>query len=97
MAKVVVAAALARWLANASGKGSGEVALEAAGASVRAVLEAVFVQHPGLRGYLLDDQGALRHHVAIFLDGTAVTDKQHLATPVGERSELYLLQALSGG
>ena len=97
MAKVVVAAALARWLASPSGKGSGEVALTAAGSTVRAVLDEVFVHHPALRGYLLDDQGALRHHVAIFVDGVAVTDKQHLATPVAAHSEIYLLQALSGG
>ncbi len=65
--------------------------------SLRHVLEHLFVHHPGLRSYLLDDQGGLRHHLAIFIDGTAVLDRQTLADPVPDGAEVHILQALSGG
>lgn len=69
----------------------------AEGESVRAVLESVFRGRPELRGYLLDDQGALRRHVAVFVDGRRVSDPQGLSDPVGPASEVCVVQALSGG
>lgn len=65
--------------------------------SVRAALEQIFVQQPQLRGYLLDDQGRLRQHVAIFVDGSQVRDRQRLSDAVSSDSEIYVVQALSGG
>ncbi|HEY1554350.1 MAG TPA: MoaD/ThiS family protein [Kofleriaceae bacterium] len=67
------------------------------GATVRAVLDAVFAHNPRLRGYVLDDQGALRHHMIVFVDGEQIADREHLTDPVGERAEVYVMQALSGG
>lgn len=70
---------------------------EAPGATVRAVLDAVFAANPRLRGYVLDDQGALRKHMSIFVDGKQVDDRAGLTDPVRPESELYVMQALSGG
>ncbi len=70
---------------------------EVAGGDVRAVLEAVFRQQPRLRGYILDDQSRLRSHVVVFVDGQAVKDKASLSDPVSAASEVYVMQALSGG
>jgi sulfur-carrier protein len=67
------------------------------GDSVRAVLDAVFAQNPRLRGYVLDDQGALRRHVAVFVDGVAVRDKARLDQKVSAQAEIRIMQALSGG
>lgn len=67
------------------------------GASVGAVLEAVFADHPALRHYIVDDQGALRKHVIVFVDNRSLEKATALAEPVNERSEIYVLQALSGG
>lgn len=67
------------------------------GDSVRAVLEAVFRGRPELRGYLLDDQGGLRRHVAVFVDGRRVRDPRGLSDPVGPDGEVCVVQALSGG
>jgi sulfur carrier protein ThiS len=97
MAKVVLASALARWLPDASDRPAGEVALEVAGTSLREVLDGVFDRHPALRGYVVDEQGSVRHHVAVFVDGDAIRDKRNLAQPLGERAEVYVMQALSGG
>ena len=70
---------------------------EAAGATVRAVLDAVFADNPRLRGYVLDDQGRLRHHVVVFVDGQQLRDRVTLADPVAAGGEVAVMQALSGG
>ena len=49
--------------------------VEAAGATVREVLDVVFRDNPALRGYVVDEQGALRKHMAIFVDGDQVQDR----------------------
>jgi hypothetical protein len=67
------------------------------GDSVRAVLDAVFAASPRLRGYVLDDQGALRRHMMVFVDGQQISDRERLSDPVRPTSEIYVMQALSGG
>jgi hypothetical protein len=67
------------------------------GASVRQALEAYFALQPEARGYVLDDQGALRQHMAIFVDGVALADRRTMADPVPEEGTVDVLQALSGG
>lgn len=65
--------------------------------TVRQALEAVFRDDPTLRGYVLDDQGRLRPHVQVFVDGARIADRERLTDPVAPTSELYVAQALSGG
>jgi sulfur-carrier protein len=67
------------------------------GATVREALDAVFRGNPRLRGYVLDDQGALRKHVVIFVDGQAIHDRAGLTDAVQPDSSVYVMQALSGG
>ena len=97
MPRVVLAPAIARWLSAAPAVGAGERAVTVDGATVREVLEAVFALHPQLRGYVLDERGALRHHVVAFVNGAAVADKRTLGEAVPADGEVYLFQALSGG
>ena len=52
---------------------------------------------PGLRHYLVDDHGALRRHVNIFVDGRVVRDPDELTDPVDEDATVHILQAISGG
>jgi sulfur-carrier protein len=70
---------------------------EADGATVREVLDAVFARHDLLRGYVLDDQAALRRHMGVIIDGAALRDRRNLSDPVKPTSRIYVLQALSGG
>jgi molybdopterin converting factor small subunit len=67
------------------------------GSTVGAALAAVFAEHPALRGYVLDDQGALRRHVAIYLNGEMVRDRFRLSDAVGQNDEIHVFQALTGG
>ena len=67
------------------------------GQTVAEALARVFDDNPELRGYVLDDQGALRPHVAVFVNGALIHDRTGLTDPVGTGDELHVMQALSGG
>ncbi|WP_375740364.1 MoaD/ThiS family protein [Pseudomonas boanensis] len=71
--------------------------LDVGGATVAAALAEAFAANPRLRSYLLDDQGRLRRHVAIFVDGRQVNDRRGLSDPLAAGSEVFVVQALSGG
>jgi hypothetical protein len=70
---------------------------EVEGATVREALDRVFEANPQLRGYVLDDQGRLRKHVSVFVDGEMVQDRDGLSDALGSGSEVFVMQALSGG
>jgi hypothetical protein len=67
------------------------------GDTVRQALDAVFRGNPRARAYVLDEQGAVRPHMVVFVDGRQVLDRQHLSDPVPRDGEIYVAQALSGG
>ncbi len=69
----------------------------APGETVRAVLDHVFAAHPRLRSYILDDQGRVRRHVAIYVNAARIEDRERLSDPVSEQDEVFVFQALSGG
>jgi hypothetical protein len=70
---------------------------EAPGRTVREVLEHVFDENPTARGYVLDDQAALRKHMAVFVDAEMIRDRTRLSDAVTETSTIYVIQSLSGG
>jgi len=72
-------------------------ATDVAGATLGEALAAVFAERPALRGYVLDDQGALRRHVAVFINDQPAADRIGLSDPVGRHDEIHVFQALSGG
>jgi len=67
------------------------------GLTVREVLDAVFAKNPRLRGYVVDEHGAVRRHMNVFVDGEQVRDRVGLCDGVSPASEIYVMQALSGG
>lgn len=70
---------------------------EVEGATIREALDGYFARNERARGYVLDDQGRLRHHMAIFIDGEQLKDRDGLSDAVGSRSTIDIIQALSGG
>ena len=64
---------------------------------LRAGLDTAFAANPILRGYVLDEQGHLRANVVIFIDGRRATDRVGLDDALAPDSQVYVLQALSGG
>lgn len=70
---------------------------EAEGETVHQVLEQVFKHCPPMRSYVLDDQGRVRKHMVIFVNGAQIRDLKTLSDVVSAGSEIYVMQALSGG
>lgn len=67
------------------------------GRTVAEVLEAVFATNDRLRSYVVDERGALRKHMVVFVDGRQVVDRSTLSDAVDADGEVYVMQALSGG
>jgi molybdopterin converting factor small subunit len=67
------------------------------GATVGESLAAVFDKNPRLRSYVVDEQGAIRKHMNVFVDGVQIRDRAGLSDTVTAESEIYVIQALSGG
>ena len=65
--------------------------------SLGAALEAAFRAAPALRGYVLDEQGAVRKHVAVFLNGDMLARETALARALGPEDRVMVIQALTGG
>lgn len=60
-------------------------------------LERVFARNPKLRSYIVDEQGRLRQHVAVFVGGELISDRLNLSDTVDEGQDVFVMQALSGG
>jgi len=71
--------------------------INARGNTLREILTEVESKHPKIKSYLLDDQGKLRDHVNIFIDGVLIHDRRNLSDQFSPNSEIYIMQALSGG
>ena len=63
------------------------------GATVRDVLAELECAHPPIAGWVLDEQGRIREHVNVFVNGTAGDE----GTQVGEADQLHVLPAITGG
>lgn len=71
--------------------------LDTSAPMLRAALDEAFALNPRLRSYILDEQGHLRRHVVVFIDGQRVHDRVKLDAPLTATSSIHVLQALSGG
>jgi molybdopterin synthase sulfur carrier subunit len=67
------------------------------GATLRQALHAAFEAAPALRNYVLDEQGAVRKHVAVFVNAQMIGDRSRLDLPLGPADKVMVIQALTGG
>ena len=65
--------------------------------SLAAVLDAAFAAAPALRGYVLDEQGAVRKHVAVFVNGEMIPQRGDLSRRLADPDRVHVIQALTGG
>ena len=72
-------------------------AAEVAGATVAECLAAYFRAYPSVRSYVLDDQGRVRRHVAVFVGSEQLRDPATQSDPVTVATVITVMQALSGG
>jgi molybdopterin converting factor small subunit len=67
--------------------------LELEGATVGEVLQALEREHPGVKGWILDERGLIREHINVFVN----KDYGREDTAVGDQDRLHVLPAISGG
>lgn len=60
-------------------------------------LDEYFRRWPDVRHFVLDDQGGVRHHVKILIDGRNIRDRVALSDALEPSSQIHVFQALSGG
>jgi molybdopterin synthase sulfur carrier subunit len=75
----------------------GQSRLEADGATVGAVLQSVYGEHPELKDSISDADGGLRRFVNVYVDGEDVRFGDGLDTPVKDGGEVQILPAVAGG
>ncbi|MEQ9443397.1 MAG: MoaD/ThiS family protein [Cyclobacteriaceae bacterium] len=68
-----------------------------AGQTVSELLEQINKTYPGIRNYLVEEDGSLRKHVNIFVDEALIHDRNCLTDAVTLNDEVLIYQALSGG
>ncbi|MEM1121028.1 MAG: MoaD/ThiS family protein [Bacteroidota bacterium] len=90
MATIKFTAALKRFFPNLT-------EIEVDGTTVAEALRATEAQYPGITEYLLDERGAVRQHMNIFVKGELIADRTTLQDKLGENDEVVIFQALSGG
>lgn len=67
------------------------------GTTVAEVVDNLCLAHPALRSYVLEDQGRLRKHISIFVEGNQLRGAEALAHKVMPTTDIFIFQALSGG
>jgi len=70
---------------------------DVSGSTLRDVLDEYFRDNERARGYVLDEQGKIRQHMVVFIDGDMVRDRDKLTDRVEPNSVIDVIQALSGG
>ena len=85
--------ATVRLRAPLSELAGGKRELELEGATVAEVLKALEREHPGTRGWILDEHGSIREHVNVFVNKDY--GREDTAVAAGDR--LQVIPAISGG
>jgi sulfur-carrier protein len=65
--------------------------------TLKSALDKAFAAAPLMRSYVLDDQGFIRKHVAVFINGQLHRARHDLSVLVPNGTKIHVIQALSGG
>jgi len=85
--------ALVRLRAPLSELAGGCRELELDGATVAEVLQALEREHPGVKGWILDERGSIREHINVFVNKEYGREQ----TVLGPDDRVHILPAISGG
>jgi len=75
----------------------GKAKIEASGATLADVFADIDQRHPGFRSRVLDDRGAIRSYVNVYVGDIDARDSGGLGTAVPEGSEVMVIPAMAGG
>jgi molybdopterin synthase sulfur carrier subunit len=74
-----------------------EAEIEIRGGTLGEALDDLAMRLPQLERRLRDEQGQLRPHVLMFVDGVSVRGGSPMETPMGDGAEVFVAPAVSGG
>jgi molybdopterin converting factor small subunit len=66
---------------------------EIGGATVQELLRTLELEHPAVAGWILDERGAIRRHINVFVNGERGGEQ----TAVGTADRVEVLPAITGG
>ena len=65
--------------------------------TVSALVSELHKRYPGIADYIVDESGALRNHVNVFIGSSLIKDRVDLSDKITSNDTVYVMQALSGG
>jgi len=65
--------------------------------TIAELLNEINERHSGIKDYILDENGAVRNHVNIFIGNEMIKDRKSLNDQLTDVDEVYIMQAISGG
>jgi molybdopterin converting factor small subunit len=75
----------------------GESEVSAAGGTLAEVIDDLESAYPGIKGRLLDEQGAIRRFVNVYVGNDDVRFVDGLATPTADGAQISVIPAVAGG
>ena len=75
----------------------GESEVSADGATLAEVLDDLDGNYAGIKGRILDDQGALRRFVNVYVGNEDVRFLDNLETPTPDGTQISVIPAVAGG
>ena len=75
----------------------GEPEVAAEGATLADVLDSLEATHPGIRARVLDDDGAIRRFVNVYVNDDDVRFAEGLATATPDGTSISIIPAVAGG
>ncbi len=75
----------------------GESEVTAEGSALREVLDSLDASYPGIKGRIVDEQGALRRFVNVYVGNDDVRFLEGLDTKVSDGAQVSVIPAVAGG
>ncbi len=75
----------------------GESQVSASGSTLAEVLDDLDSSYPGIKARILDDQGAIRRFVNVYVGNDDVRFLDALETPTGDGAQVSVIPAVAGG
>lgn len=75
----------------------GKDEVRVAGATIRAALDDVERQHPGLKARIFDDKGEVKKFIKVYANDEDIAGLSSLDTPVKDSDEISIVPAIAGG
>ena len=84
------------YLASFAG-GRNLLAIEGSPGTVSEALAMLWKDYPGLKDRIVDEQGAVRQHINIFVGDEAIRFADGLSTKIPADTDVLIVPAVSGG